>query len=266
MLARSKSLKNDVVAAQIDEDETNVREAEAYLKQVTFALQLSEKGSRPEQIAAAAGEVKRAKAAREKAQYLFDCTRITSEIDGTVLQKFIELGESIRVDPVTGSPTLCVVANLNNLLAEVDVQEKDLERISVGQACRVSPEAAPQLIYEARVERRAPVVNRQRGVVQVKVRILDPDEKLMPDMSCKVVFLAGGARSGPERARAGVCVAKPDASPVVFVLEGDVAHERAVTIGKTQEQMIELTSGVGAAKGCCCRASRWLMDSQFTPE
>ena len=46
-LARSKKLSGDVVAAQIDEEETNLREAEAFLKEVTFALQLAEKGSRP---------------------------------------------------------------------------------------------------------------------------------------------------------------------------------------------------------------------------
>ena len=171
-----------------------------------------------------------------------------ADIDGTVLQKLIELGESIRVDPVTGSPTLCVIANLDNLLAEVDVQEKDLERINIGQACRVSPEAAPGLIYEARVERRAPVVNRQRGVVQVKVRIIDPDDKLMPDMSCKVTFLAGATSLGQGVHVPELALVKQGDSPVVFVLEADVARQRAVTVGKTHGQMVEITSGVRAGE------------------
>ena len=247
-LARSKKLSGDVVAAQIDEEETNVREAEAFLKQVTFALQMSEKGSRPEQIAAAAGEVKRAKAVREKAQYLFDCTRIVSEIDGTVLQKLVELGESIRVDPVTGSPTLCVIANLDNLLAEIDVKEADLQHVTIGQDCLVWPESAPGLIYKARVERRAPVVNRTRGVVQVKVRILDPDDKLMPDMSCKVRFLSGSGSADQSVQVPELALVKQGKSPVVFVLEGDVARERTVTIGKTHDQWVEITSGVRAGE------------------
>ncbi len=247
-LARSKSLQGDVVRAEIDKDEANYHEAEAHLKQVTFALQLAEKGARPEQIAAAAGEVKRAQAVREKAQYLFDCTRITSEINGTVLQKFVELGESIRVDPVTGSPALCVIANLNNLLAEVDVQEKDLAQLSIGQACHVSPEAAPELVYAARVERRSPVVNRQRGVVQVKVRILNPDDKLMPDMSCKVSFLSGSASPGEGVQVPELAVVKQGKSSVIFVLEGDVARERAVTLGKSHNQIVEIASGILAGE------------------
>ena len=141
----------------------------------------------------------------EKAQYLYDCTRVTSPIDGTVLQKSVELGESLRLDPVSGSTSLCVIADLSNLQAEVDVQEKDLPQLSIGQRCRVSPEAAPENVYEAKVERRAPVVNRQRGVVQVKVRILNPDDKLMPDISLQgrdpEFRKSGNGKPDPDSAR-----------------------------------------------------------------
>jgi HlyD family secretion protein len=247
-LSRSKSLKGTISDAELDKAEFSVREAEANLKQLTSALRMAENGARQEQIAAAAGEVERAKAGRERAQYMYDCTRIVSDIDGTVLQKFVEVGESIRVDPVTGSPTLCTVANLDKLLAEVDVQERDLERIAIGQACLVSPEAAPELVYEARVERRSPVVNRQRGVVQVKVRILNPDGKLMPDMSCKVTFLANSGTPIEGLQVPELAVNKQGVSPVIFVLDGDVARQRNVTLGKTHDKMIEIASGINAGE------------------
>jgi HlyD family secretion protein len=239
---RAKKLAGSLSEAELDKSKSTVLEAEAHLKQIRYALKLSESGARSEQIAAAEGELERAQAVLEKAQYLLDCTRVVAETDGTILQKFVEPGESIRVDPATGASTVCVMANLHNLLAEVDVQERDLEHVAIGQSCRVSPEAAPELIYEARVERRAPVVNRQRGVVQVKVRILDADERLMPDMSCKVTFLSGTVSDGVEIPE--LAVVKQGTSPVIFVLDGAVARQRAVTIGKKHDQMVEIASGL----------------------
>ena len=204
---------------------------------------------------------------QEKAQYLVDCTRVVAEIDGTVLQKFVEPGESIKVDPATGAATRlhdgksCIIC-----WPKSKSHERDLEQVDSRSACWVSPEAAPELIYEARVERRSPVVNRQRGSVQVKVRILDPDEKLMPDMSCKVTFLSGSqspdAQQGVEIPQ--VAVVTQGSSPVIFVLDGDVARQRAVTIGKTHDQMVEIASGLHVGEKVLSRTSRWLMDSPFT--
>ena len=252
--ARSEQLAGSLSASELDKARSNVRETKAHLRQLKVTLQSAKTGTRRKQINGALAELERAKAVLEKAQYLFDCTKITADMDGTILQKFVEPGESIKVDPATGAATVCTMANLNNLLAEVEVHERDLDQIDVGQRCWVSPEASPELIYEARVERRSPVVNRQRGSVQVKVRILDPDEKLMPDMSCKVTFLTGSETSGSEP---GVevpqmAVTTQGSSPVIFVLEraraGGVARQRAVTIGKTRDQMVEIASGLHAGE------------------
>jgi HlyD family secretion protein len=247
-LDRYQKLGDSASAQERDKAQTNVRETAARLKQLKVVLQSADTGARRQQINAAKAELKRATAAQEKAQYLVDCTKVVAENDGTILEKFFEPGESIKVDPATGAATVCTMANLHNLLSEVEVHERDLEQVEVGQRCWVSPEAAPELIYEARVERRSPVVNRQRGSVQVKVRILEADEKLMPDMSCKVTFLTGdqspSSQQGVEIPQ--VAVVMQGTSPVIFVPDGGVARQRSVTIGKTRDQMVEIASGLHA--------------------
>jgi multidrug efflux pump subunit AcrA (membrane-fusion protein) len=92
------------------------------------------------------------------------------------------------------------------------------------------------------------VVNRQRGVVQVKVRILNPDDKLMPDMSCKVTFLAESSSPSQGLQVPKLAVVNEGESPVIFVLEGDVARRRKVTVGKTHDKLVEIESGVQAGE------------------
>ncbi len=243
-LRRSERLHDTISEAEFDKVNASVREAEALVKQLKFAVQMAENGTRAEQLTAAAAEVERAKALLEKSQYLCDCTRVVSELDGVVLERCIELGESLRIDPVGGSTTLCVVANLDHLLAEVEVPEGDLPRAAIGQRCRVAAEATPNNSYEARVENRSPEVNRQRGVVPLKAKILNPDGNLMPGMSCTVTFSPQPTSPGDLVQVPRQALVNEQDCPSVFVLEDGRAQRRTVKLGREYDQNIEIASGL----------------------
>jgi multidrug efflux pump subunit AcrA (membrane-fusion protein) len=54
----------------------------------------------------------------------------------------------------------------------------------------VTPDAYPDARYAARVVKLYPQVDRQKGTLKVEVKILEPDARLLPDMSARVSFLA----------------------------------------------------------------------------
>jgi HlyD family secretion protein len=54
----------------------------------------------------------------------------------------------------------------------------------------VSPEAYPDHSYAGTVAEIAPEASRQKGTLQIKVQIRDPDKFLTPELSAKVDFLA----------------------------------------------------------------------------
>ena len=60
----------------------------------------------------------------------------------------------------------------------------------LNQKCKVSPEAYPDRVYDGYVAEKAPEANRQKGTLQVKVQIVNPDQYLTPELSAKVDFLA----------------------------------------------------------------------------
>ena len=59
----------------------------------------------------------------------------------------------------------------------------------LGQHCRVSPEAYLDRSYEGLVAEIAPEASRQKGTLQIKVQVKNPDRFLTPELSAKVVFL-----------------------------------------------------------------------------
>ena len=118
---------------------------------------------------------------------------IRSPINGVVLEKLVNPGELVMPQSFGGtrgpSTALLAMADLKDLQVEIDVNEADLSKISLGQKCRVSPEAYPEKTYAGFVAEIAPEADRAKGTLQIKVQIVNPDNFLTPQLSAKVDFL-----------------------------------------------------------------------------
>ena len=135
-----------------------------------------------------------AEASRELYQTYVEWCTIRSPIDGVVLEKLTRAGEMVTPQSFggTGGPStaLLSVGNPQDLQVEIDLNEADLAKVSLGQGCRVSPEAYPDRRYAGAVAEIAPEASRQKGTLQIKVQIRNPDKYLTPELSAKVDFLA----------------------------------------------------------------------------
>jgi len=86
------------------------------------------------------------------------------------------------------STALLAMADPQDLQVEIDMNESDLAKVSLGQKCRVSPEAYSDKNYTGTVAEIAPEANRAKGTLQIKVQIHNPDKFLTPELSAKVNF------------------------------------------------------------------------------
>ena len=137
--------------------------------------------------------VKAAQGAVEVAQTYVDWCTIRSPINGVVMEKMVNPDELVMPQSFGGtrgpSTALLSVADPKDLQVEIDVNESDLSKISLGQKCRVSPEAYPDRTYDGVVAEIAPEADRAKGTLQIKVQILGPDHFLTPELTAKVDFL-----------------------------------------------------------------------------
>jgi RND family efflux transporter MFP subunit len=145
------------------------------------------------QLEIAQATLKEVQGTAEVAKTYLDWTIIRSPIDGVVLEKMVEPNELVVPQSYGGtrgpSTALIAIANPKDLQVEIDISEADLSKISMGQKCRVSPEAYPDKSFAGHVAEIAPEADRQKGTLQIKVQIHDPDHFLTPNLSAKVDFL-----------------------------------------------------------------------------
>jgi len=168
-----------------------------------------------------------------QAQVNLEYTLLRAPTDGVVLAKSKEVGEIAVPGGFAGSGDLIRLANLNDLRAEVDVNEADLTRVRLGQSAVVTPDAYPDARYAARVVKMYPQVDKQKGTLKVEVRVLEPDARLLPDMSARVTFLADAPADG-QRATPAVLVpaaaVQRDAGGNNYVWVFDAGRARRVVV------------------------------------
>jgi HlyD family secretion protein len=168
-------------------------------------------------------------------------TVIRAPTGGVVLEKLKEVGEIAVPGGFAGSGELVRMANLEELRAELDVNEADLARIRPDQPARVVPDAYPDRSYAARVVKLYPQINRQKGTLKVEVAILEPDTWLRPDMSVRITFLTVAV--APEAAGGAPSVLAPRAA---VRREDGADFAWVVTEGRLRRQPLELAGPSGA--------------------
>jgi HlyD family secretion protein len=170
-------------------------------------------------------------------------------MDGVILAKLKEVGEMAVPGGFAGSGDLIRMANLEDMRAEVDVNEMDLAKVRLGQNAEVVPDAFPDRKYAAKVVKLYPQVNRQKGTLKVEVAISAADDWLRPDTSVRIVFLDDAAPAGADAAAAVVTMpraalrSEAGAAFVWVVTEGRLRRQ-AVTLGREVGDQVVIESGL----------------------
>lgn len=195
------------------------------------------------QVSSALAEAKSAQADVALARVTLDRTSIKAPMDGTVLDKPLDVGETVS----TETPIL-ELADLSSVVVEIDVPETRLSLVKVGGPCEIALDAFADKRLRGKVRELGKRVNRAKATVPVKVEFTDDGSGVLPDMSARVSFLSEEldqkTLAGPSKvvlpARA---VARRGERTVVFVVDGGKVLERPVTLGAATADGVELVDG-----------------------
>ena len=179
-----------------------------------------------------------------------DNTYIRAPFDGTILRKDAELGEVVAPVATGGGLTrgaVVTMADLQTLEVEVDVNEAYIAQIKSGQPARVILDAYTTANFQAEVRQIVPTADRQRATVQVKVRLLERDPRILPEMGARVEFLeeATAAPDAPLRVFAPAdAVRNAGNSTIVWVVRDGLAAQVTVDAGPVSGGRREIRSGL----------------------
>jgi len=207
-------------------------------------------------VAASAGAltaITSAQAALTGAAVALDYTQIRAPFDGVVLTKNADVGDIVSPLAAAANAKAAVVtlADMGSLEVEADVSEANLGKVKVGQPCEILLDALPESRFRGVLHTIVPTADRSKGSVMVKVRFLDRDKRVLPEMSAKVAFLerpVGPGETKPRIALPPSAIVQRDGKSIVFVVQGDKAVQTPVTLGARVGDLVEVVSGVKAGE------------------
>lgn len=130
-----------------------------------------------------------AKAQLERARINLRYATIVSPIDGTVLSRAVDVGQTVAAS--FNTPTLFTIAgDLRQMQVQASVDEADIGKIKVGQGATFTVDAYPDTVFTGEVTqiRLNPVVNQNVVSYDVVLGVPNPDLRLMPGMTANLTI------------------------------------------------------------------------------
>jgi HlyD family secretion protein len=166
-LARAKALRAEQIISQVDLDAAETNAA------VTAA-----------QIEAAKGAVEQARAQVETAQANLAYTDIISPIDGVVISRAVDVGQTVAAS--LSAPTLFTIAqDLRQMQVDTSITEGDVGKLKAGMATTFVVDAYPSKKFKGTIRqiRNAPVSVQNVVTYDAVIDVENPDLELKPGMT-----------------------------------------------------------------------------------
>jgi RND family efflux transporter MFP subunit len=122
---------------------------------------------------------------------VLDKHQIRAPFAGVVVDRSAQPGEMISPMSVGGFTRtgICTIVDMDSIEIEVDVNEAFIGRVAAGGAVNAVLDAYPDWTIPASVIAIVPTANREKATVRVRIRFVQRDPRILPDMAVKVTFL-----------------------------------------------------------------------------
>ena len=171
-------------------------------------------------------------------------TKIYAPFNGVIDEIQARLGSNL----IPGITPVLRIVNLNTMFAESDVPENYLSNITKGSKAKVSIPALNQ-IQNTEIHQTGNFITPSNRTFRVEARLENPEGLIKPNLNARLSVMD---YFNPEAIMIPLRVVREDAKnqPYVFVLtkpekdNGFTTEQRMVTLGKTKEEMVEITDGL----------------------
>jgi membrane fusion protein, multidrug efflux system len=228
-------LDGDRLRFELQQTEVNLRKLEREYQRTVELL--SRKLVAASAVDNARSEMEWLKAARDLAQLNLGYTEIRAPIAGVVSARHIKVGNTINVNDRTFQ-----VTDLDPLIAEVHVPEREFAKLRPEQAATIVVDALASTNFVGRVQRISPTLDPATGTFKATIEVLDPKHELKPGMFARVGIVLE-RRAAALRIPRGAIV-EAEGAPTVFVANGDKAEQRSIKTGLTNAGLIEVIEGL----------------------
>ncbi len=203
--------------------------------------ELHDAGSLPEmQWISIENQLKSAKAQEAVARKSLGDTKLYAPSAGYISTKFAEVGENVS----PGVP-IAKLVNISSVKVKIAVPEDDIQRIAKSSSMKIVVPALGNREFSGHVTERGVSADPRSRTYEVKATVLNHDRKLLPGMICQVFTNYMQGTTGVF-IPANLVQLDIDNKTFVWVVNGDKALKREITISNETAQGAQVSGGLSA--------------------
>ncbi|MBP7216132.1 MAG: efflux RND transporter periplasmic adaptor subunit [Candidatus Omnitrophica bacterium] len=176
---------------------------------------------------------------RDEVGLTFEKAPVESPLGGFVGRVYVDIGSN-----VTPQTPVALVVNMQTVKIRLDVPEKYIPRLSLGQKAKIKVDAYQAEEFSGTVTKISPVIDQISRTAPIEIVVENQDHRLRSGMFARVELILATRLAVPVIFKEAIV--GQNATVSVYVVEGRKAVMRAVTLGLRQGPYYEVTSGLAA--------------------
>lgn len=218
-------------------------------------LDLLKKGLGPDSVQTAQAQLEQAEASLQLAQTQYNNLTVTSPIAGVVAKKNINIGEAVS----SASPAF-IVSNTGTLFSELNIPEKLVNKITLGQKLSVAVQTPEEKIIMGEVTNISPIVDEKTRKCDVKVILKDAGNDVRPGMFAKVRLTTEEKKdilTIPNEA-----VVSEKGLQFVYIVKNGKVSKCPIKIGLANDKITEVVDGLALGDNVILEGQSFLSDGE----
>ena len=190
-------------------------------------------------------QVKQMDVALAQAETNLAYSYIRAPFAGYIAERNLDTGAyvtSATASTSTMSRGMLSLHDIDTIRILIEVVEKDIPLVKIGQKAELRAEAYPDRVFEGTVTRIVQALNRATRTMTVEIDLPNKDRRLKGGMFARVEVMVGMRRNAVQIPIDAVT--RLDTYQYVYVVRGGMAYQVPVETGSRMENLIEITKGL----------------------
>ncbi|MFA5337894.1 MAG: efflux RND transporter periplasmic adaptor subunit [Candidatus Omnitrophota bacterium] len=174
---------------------------------------------------------------RDEVGLKYERAPVESTLNGIIGRVYVDIGS--QVDPQT---SIALVVSMDTVKIDLDIPEKYLSKISIGQTANIIIDAYPDKEFVGQVTKVSPVVDLSTRTAPVEITVDNKEHILKSGMFAKAKLVIQSRKMTTVILKEAIIGKDPET--YVFVISGNKANLKKVTLGFRQGSVYEVKEGL----------------------
>jgi multidrug efflux pump subunit AcrA (membrane-fusion protein) len=174
---------------------------------------------------------------RDEVGLKFEKAPVENPLTGVLGKFYVDIGANVLV-----STPVALVINMDTVKISLDIPEKYLPKIYLGQSANIQVDAYPEEVFKGEVTKISPVVNLENRAAPIETKINNQDHRLKSGMFASASLIIEKHPSAVVILKEAILGKEPDT--YVYLIENNKAVMRKITLGIHSGPYYEVLEGI----------------------